>query len=79
MIIFLTVLMALYLQVNNEIEPSPHNKECYLYAVDSQASVVFASIQYAIPPESATIWTKSLFQAIRPERYVTIWIQGFRM
>lgn len=54
--------------VNNEIEPSPHNKECYLYAVDSQASVVFASIQYAIPPESATIWTKSLFQAIRPER-----------
>lgn len=54
--------------VNNTINPSPHNKECYLYAVDSQASVVFVSIQYAVPPESATVWTKAVFQVIQPSR-----------
>jgi len=54
--------------VNNKINPNPYNRECYLYVVDSEASVVFACIQYAVPPESATIWTKTVFQAIQPDR-----------
>jgi hypothetical protein len=61
-----------FLQVNNTINPSPHNKECYLYAVDSQASVVFVSIQYAVPPESATVWTKAVFQVIQPSRHISV-------
>ncbi|KAG0602217.1 hypothetical protein M758_11G168400 [Ceratodon purpureus] len=54
--------------VNNKIEPSPFNRECYMYAVDSQASIVFICIQYALPPECANLWTKTVFQAIQPDR-----------
>lgn len=67
----LTVYMAFNAQVNNKIEPSPYNRECFLYAVDSQASIVFVSIQYAVSPESANVWTKTVFQAIQPGRYVS--------
>jgi predicted ATP-grasp superfamily ATP-dependent carboligase len=54
--------------VNNKINPNPYNRECYLYAVDPQASVVFVCVQYAVPQESATIWTKTVFQVIQPDR-----------
>ena len=61
-----------YVQVNNKINPSPYNKECYLYAVDSQASVVFVAIQYAVPPENATLWTKEVFQVMQPSRHTFV-------
>lgn len=59
-------------QVNNKIEPSPDNKECYLFTVDPEASVVLVSVQYAIAPERASVWAKTLFEVIRPDRYVLI-------
>lgn len=65
-------VLCAYAQVNNTINPSPFNKECYLYAVDSQASIVFVSIQYAVPPECATVWTKAVFQAIQPSRCISV-------
>jgi hypothetical protein len=55
--------------VNNFVEPSPHNKECYLFAVDSDASVVLVSAQYSISPEHSSLWTKTIFKAIQPSRY----------
>ncbi|KAH9571116.1 hypothetical protein CY35_02G076000 [Sphagnum magellanicum] len=67
--------------VNNFVEPSPHNKECYLFAVDSDASVVLVSAQYSISPEHSSLWTKTVFKAIQPSRVLilgTIASQHFR-
>lgn len=67
----LTVYMAFNAHVSNKIEPSLYNSKCFLYAVDSQASIVFASIQYAVLPERANVWTKTVFRVIQLGRYVS--------
>ena len=66
------VILEFDVQVNNQIEPSPHNKECYLFTVDPEASVVLVLVQYTISPERASVWAKTLFEVIRPDRYVLI-------
>jgi len=58
--------------VNNQIEPSPHNKECYLFTVDPEASVVLVLVQYTISPERASMWAKTLFGVIRPDRVLML-------
>lgn len=59
----------------NALQPSLQDKSCcLLYALEEteNPTVVLASVQYTVPAERSTTWTKTLLREVRPEKVVVM-------
>ncbi|KAL2608672.1 hypothetical protein R1flu_027245 [Riccia fluitans] len=53
-------------------EPGPLDKIANIYTCGSCQLLIIVSVQYHVPEEGAYLWTKTLFQAIQPERVLIL-------
>lgn len=58
--------------VGNSIEGGIQDKACYIYCTSGGVSSLWVSVQYTVPTEHASTWTKCLFAAISGKRVLVL-------
>lgn len=53
-------------------DPSPRDRACYVFSCEPDLAVILVSVQYMVPVENASVWTKFLFKLFAAERVLII-------
>ncbi|KAL3676748.1 hypothetical protein R1sor_026696 [Riccia sorocarpa] len=67
-----TILLPGKLPIKKSGEHSPLDKVANIYTCSSCQSLIIVSVQYHVAEEGAYLWTRTLFQVIKPERVLIL-------